>query len=250
MNVVGYNTTTQTVIGPVIAIPNCNFPALAIFNGSFYAACSNADGVVYSTSGDGMTWTPPETAIPGNFAVPTLAAGLPGFVVTGQGLDSDGDQDILGVVSNATGFSWPFDIFAASSPAISVFYGPPNIAFAGNSTVVAGATSGFGFLAYGDVTKPTVTFQTNIFATGVRAVAGFEKSFFAGDAAVVGISAFNGSTSLYQGPYNGTLNSIPLSTATAFGVAADGNYRSGTIAVTTGSNQTPIYTCFQPGAGP
>jgi hypothetical protein len=255
VNVVGYDINSQTVLGPNIAIANCNSPAFTIFSGILYAACAGNNGVLVSKSTDGgITWSTPMPPFGPtlNLFGPTVGAGLPGVVVTGQGFNSMGEEDILGAFNSTMGFGPPSPIFTSPSSTQSVIFGPPNTFFAGNTTVVAGAVDSsspgdtFGFLAYGNSTPPGSTFQTNIFRTGIRQEVGFLKNPPASDAAILGISSFDDSTSLYQGPFNGTFTSIPVSSLPAVQVSIDGNINFAIGAVTTGPTQTVIIRCALP----
>ena len=238
------------VLGPFTAIDNSNSPAFTIFNGVLYAAGLNAGtpaGVLVSRSNDGgMTWSTPVLALSGNFTIPGIAVGSPEgspqIAITAVGVNSGGVPNIVGTLSNVTGFSPPFNIFTATSPSNKIFssanfFTDTLLAVPGT---VTGASPGdsFGFWAFGDVTKPTPTFHTNIIATGLSSLEAFLKNPPALDAALVGISSFNGSTSLFQGNVMGSSTSFPLSSLSASQVGADGNNSFGIVAATVGSTSS------------
>jgi hypothetical protein len=251
---VSYDTVGKTVWGPVTAISGCTFPAILTTAVGFLTGCGDADGILYSQSADGgKTWsTPPEVALGGNFAVPTIASGAPGIVTTGQGVTKSNAQDIVGTLLVGDTFSAPFTIFATGSSAESQFFGPLNTFFAGNNLVVfggdTGTSSSFAFASWGDVTAPTPTFQTNTLATGLRSVAGFLPNPPATTAALIGIESADNSTAILQGEVTlpGSFTSTPLSSSNTFTVSAAGNLSQGIFAATVGSNSTKIWRCIPP----
>jgi hypothetical protein len=247
---VSYDTVGKTVTGPFTAISDCTFPALLPYTTDIYAACSNSDGIPYSTStNSGTTWSTSVLALSGNFAVPTITGGFAGTVFTGQGVTSGNAQNIVGTLFKGGTFGTPFDVFTAGSSMESVFFGPPNTFLANNNLVIFGADTGpsssFAFSAWGNVTA-TTPFQTTTLATGFRSVAGFLPNPPATNAAVIGISSADGSTSILQGDVTipGSFTSLSLGGGYTFTVSAAGNLRQGVFATTDGANSTKVWRCI------
>jgi hypothetical protein len=250
---VSYDTGSKTVSGPNTAISTANFPAYLPYNGAFYLAGTNSDGVPFSQSTDGTTWTTPVYPFGqgSNYAVPTVTAGIRGFVVTGQGIATGNLQDIVGSTYNGTSFSTPYNIYIAPTMNDSVFFGPPNTFMANNFLVIFGAdtnaSSAFVFSALGDLSKTMPTFNTTQIATGYSAIAGFLVNPPATLAAGVGIGGSNQWATLYQGDVTipGSFTSMELNSTTTFQIAADGNVNLGVFAATIGENSTSVYVCIQ-----
>ena len=250
---VSYDTSSKTVNGPNTAISSANFPAYLPYDGVLYVAGTNSDGVPFSQSTDGKTWsTVVYPFVQGsNFAVPTITAGIRGVVVTGQGIATGNLQDIVGSTYNGTSFSTPYNIYIAPTMNDSVFFGPPNTFMANNFLVIFGAdtnaSSAFVFSALGDLSKTMPTFNTTQIATGYSAIAGFLVNPPATLAAGVGIGGSNQWATLYQGDVTipGSFTSMELNSTTTFQIAADGNTNLGVFAATIGENSTSVYVCTQ-----
>jgi Abnormal spindle-like microcephaly-assoc'd, ASPM-SPD-2-Hydin len=248
---VSYDTSSKTVTGPNTAISTASFPAYLPYNGVLYVAGTNSDGVPFSQSTDGTTWS--KVVYPfgqgTNFAVPTVTAGIRGFVVTGQGIATGNLQDIVGSTYNGTSFSTPYNIYIAPTMNDSVFFGPPNTFMANNFLIIFGAdtnaTSGFVFSALGDLSQTMPTFKTTQIATGYSAIAGFLVNPPATLAAGVGIGGSNQWATLYQGDVTipGSFTSMELNSTNTFQIAADGNVNLGVFAATIGENSTSVYVC-------
>ncbi len=248
---VSYDTSSKTVSGPNGAISTANFPTFLPYGGLLYVAGTNGDGVPFTQSTDGATWSALQYPFGqgSNFAVPTLAGGIEGIAVTGGGLAAGGLQDIVGSMYNGSSFSAPFNIFTAATENDAVFFGPPNTFMANKLLVIFGAdtnaSSGFVFSAYGDVSVSKPTFTTTQIATGYSPIEGFLVNPPATLAAAVGISLSNGWAAVYQGDVTipSSFTSMELNNVSSLQIAADGNTTQGIFAVTTGATSTRIYRC-------
>jgi hypothetical protein len=248
---VSYDTVSKTISGPNTALSTSGFPAYLPYSGILYVAGSNSDGVAVTQSTDGSTWSTPVYPFGkgNNYAVPTIAGGIKGVVVTGQGVATGNLQDIVGSIYNGTTFGTPFNIYIAPTMSDSVFFGPTNT-FMANSLLVTffadtNATSGAVYSAYGDLSASMPTFKTTQIVSGYSAIAGYLVNSPATLAAGVGIGGVNQWATLYQGDITipGSFTSIELNGSTTYQIDADGNVNLGIFAATTGFNSTNVYTC-------
>jgi len=248
---VSYDTVSKTVSGPNTAISTSNFPAYLPYNGVLYLAGYNSDGVAFTQSTDGSSWS--TLVYPfgqgNNFAVPTIAAGIKGVVVTGQGIATGNLQDIVGSTYNGTSFSPPYNTYIAPTTNDSVFFGPTNTFMANTTLVIFGGDSGmsssFVFGAYGDLNASMPTFKTVQIATGYLPIDGFLVNPPSTLFAAVGISAVNQWAGLYQGDITipGSATLMDLNGVTTYQIAGDGNASLGYFATVTGENATSGYLC-------
>jgi len=163
-----FNPTTFTKLrGPLTPLTGCNFPAIAATGGNVYMVCGAFTNDVYYSSSIGGGAFSTQVNVFGPTAqlnVPTIALyGKVGLSITGQGLNSGGDQSIFGTYStDGVHFSTTFPIYSAAS-GDSLFFSAPNTFFAGDMLTVfateSTASSSFLVTAWGDPTVATPSFS-------------------------------------------------------------------------------------------
>jgi hypothetical protein len=138
-------TDFKLLRGPLTPLTACGFPAITARNGNVYMACgASSNDVFYTSSLGGGPFSAPVNVFgaTAQLTVPTIAIYVnAGLAITGQGLDSSGNQAIFEKYSmDGINFSSTFKMYSAA-PGDSLFISAPNTQFAGKMLTVFGTES-------------------------------------------------------------------------------------------------------------